>query len=236
MRYCSYLKPVLVLALALATPLGLAQPSPSELPAGQTQKIDIYAKQGYPKEQSAAMLDPAVRALLDVALRLYREPGLFSNRGKVLQALGVEHTSRRWSDEKPVDGSYRAYVDSFAKEGFFARPGWRGEYSYRGKIEPWIEQWHAAIRIYVDRAQDCQNSRAVEGYLDLVLDPGIKGFAHPVSERLRRHEVPFAQPYAPPLTPITPSFALTFSNGCLTELRFANIFDFKDISDDNVHN
>lgn len=205
-------------------------------PAAQPTRPNIYAKQGYPKEQSAVMLDPDVRALLDVALRLYREPGLFTNRSKALQALGVEHTSRRWSNQKPVEGGYRAYVDSFAKEGFFVRPAWGGEYSYNGKRDGRLEQWHALIRIKVDYAQDCQNSRAVEGYLDLVLDPGIKGFAHPVSERLRRHEVPFAQPYAPPLTPITPSFALTFSNGCLTELRFANIFDFKDISDDNVHN
>lgn len=238
MRTCFYLKHVLALAWVFAAPPGWSQPAPSasEPSAAQTTRPNIYAKQGYPKEQSTAMLDPEVRALLDVALRLYREPGLFSNRSKALQALGVRHTSRRWDYQKPVEGSYRAYVDSFAKEGLFARPAWRGEYSYTGKREVWIEQWHAAIRIKVDYTQDCQNSRAVEGYLDLVLDPGLKGFPHPVPERLRRHEVSFATPYAPPLTPITPQLGLTFGDGCLVGLSLGNIFELKDISDDNAHN
>lgn len=196
---------------------------------------DIYIKQGYPREQSAAMLDPAVRQLLDAALRLYREPGLFTNRAKALELLGVTQTSRRWRDTPPVEGGHRAFVDTFAREGVFARPGWTGEYHYDGKLEVRPDQWWALIRIQVDPRQECQNSRAVEGYLDLVLDPGIKGFAHPVTERLRRHEVPFAKPYAPPLSPITPSLSLTFNDGCLGELRLVNIFHFKDVSDDHAH-
>lgn len=221
-----------------------AQTSPSAAPKTYYDAIkadyealrgDIYAKQGYPREQSAAMLDPAVRQMLDAALRLYREPGLFTDRAKALQLLGVAHTSRRWSDTQPVQGGHRAFVDSFASEGLFARPGWTGEYHYDGKLEVGPNQWWARIRIAVDPKQDCHNSRAVEGYLDLVLDPGIKGFAHPVTHRLRRHEVAFAEPYAPPLSPVTPSLSLTFSNGCLAELGLVNIFSFKDITDDNAH-
>lgn len=196
---------------------------------------DIYAKQGYPREQSAAMLDPAVRQLLDAALRLYREPGLFTNRAKALELLGVTQTRRRWSDTPPVEGGHRAFVDTFAREGLFARPAWTGEYRYNGKREGRLDGWHAFILIKVDPGQECHNSRAVEGYLDLVLDPGIKGFAHPVTERLRRHEVPFARPSAKELTPVTPSLSLTFTDGCLAELGLVNIFSFKDISDDHAH-
>lgn len=196
---------------------------------------DIYAKQGYPREQSAAMLDPAVRQLLDAALRLYREPGLFTNRAKALQLLGVTQTSRRWSDTPPVEGGHRAFVDTFAREGLFARPAWTGEYRYNGKREGRLDGWHAFILIKVDPKQECHNSRAVEGYLDLVLDPGIKGFAHPVTNRLRRHEVPFAEPYAIELTPVTPALSLIFSDGCLAELGLVNIFYFKDITDDYAH-
>lgn len=228
----------------LAASLVQAQTSPSAAPKTYYDAIkadyealrgDIYAKQGYPREQSAAMLDPAVRQMLDAALRLYREPGLFTDRAKALQLLGVAHTSRRWSDTQPVQGGHRAFVDSFASEGLFARPGWTGEYHYDGKLEVGPNQWWARIRIAVDPKQECHNSRAVEGYLDLVLDPGIKGFAHPVTHRLRRHEVAFAEPYAPPLSPITPSLSLTFTDGCLAELGLVNIFSFKDVTDEYAH-
>lgn len=234
----------LSLCLLAASP-AQAQTSPSAAPKTYYDAIkadyealrgDIYAKQGYPTEQSAAMLDPAVRQWLDAALRLHREPGLFTNRAKALQLLGVAQTRRRWSDTPPVDGGHRAFVDTFAREGLFARPGWTGEYHYDGKLEVRPDQWWALIRIKVDPKQECHNSRAVEGYLDLVLDPGIKGFAHPVTHRLRRHEVAFAEPYAPPLSPIMPLLSLTFSNGCLAELGLVRIFNFKDVGDDSANN
>ena len=197
---------------------------------------NIYAKQGYPKEQSAALLDPEVRQLLDTALRLYREPGLFVNRSKALAELGVQNTSRRYSLIEPVEGGYRAYVDTFSKEGLFARPAWTGVYRYSGKIEPWLNDWHEAIRIDIDEKLECHNSRAVEGYLDLVLDPGGRGSPHRRGNPIQRHDVILGEPYAPPLTPTTPALSLKFSNGCLIRLTIAGILNYKDISDDNARN
>jgi len=47
--------------------------------------------------------------------------------------------------------------------------------------------------------------------------------------------VGFAEPYAPPLSPITPLLLLTFTDGCLAELGLVNIFSFKDITDEHAH-
>lgn len=226
----------LIAAFVLLTSHAIAHERPAESTAQQKNPPGLYEKQGYPKQQSAAMLDTEVRALLDTFLRYYREPGLFTHRANALSALGVQNTTRRWDEDKPVEGSHRAYVDTFAKEGLFARPAWSGEYSYRGKLEKWLDDWASRIQINVNYKQECIDSRAVEGYLDLVLDPGITQTTRPAPERmLFRHEVPFARPYAKPFTAGTSSLSLRFSHGCLVSIISANIFNLKDASDEKAH-
>lgn len=197
---------------------------------------NVYAKQGYSKEQSAAMLDPEVRQLLDVVLRLYREPGLFTNRSKALEALGVPHTSRWYNSIIPVEGGYRSYIDTFTKGGFFERSAWTGEYRYKGRREGRMDGWHALILIGVDRKHECLNSRAVEGYLDLTLAPDGTRSPHYSGDRNRRHDVILGQSSAPALSSITPTLNLAFSDGCLYSITVVNSFNFKDISDDNARN
>ena len=198
---------------------------------------NLYAKQGYPKEQSAAMLDVEVRQLLDVALRLYREPGLFSNRSKALEALGVRQTSRWYNSIPAVVSGHRSYVDTFTTGSFFEQPAWTGEYRYNGKREDRMEAWHALILISVDRKIECINSRAVEGYLDLTLSPdGTRSPHWNGRDRTRRHDVILGKSSAPALSSTTPALILTFSDGCLSELTIVKTFNFKDISDDNANN
>ena len=226
--------PLLVLLLATTFVRGQTLPQtwqPPELPPGVP---NIYAKQGFPKEQSAAMLDAEVRQLLDAALRLYREPGLFTSRSKALEVLGVVQTSRRYDPVAPAPGGYPKFKDTFASQGLFARPAWAGEYRYSGKIQPWDNEWHEVIRITVDRALECINSRAVEGYLDLMLAPDGTRSPHYFRDRKRRHDVILGRTSAPALSPVTPTLDLTFSDGCLHKLNIASIFNFKDISDDNA--
>lgn len=194
-----------------------------------------YEKQGYPKEQAAAKLDPEVRALLDAALRIYREPGLFTDRKRALEALGVHNTTRRYLQDKPERSRYRAYIDTFAKEGLFARPAWTGLYSYQSTLTEWVDTWGGGFRINVDAKLECQDSRAVEGYLDLVLEPGLRGYSHPPPDMIWRHEAGWARPSAKPLSNPTPGLSMTFSKGCFSELSLGQIFETKEINDDHAH-
>lgn len=207
---------------------------PPRLPSGEISHL--YDKQGYPKDKSNEMLDPQIRQLLDAALRLYREPGLFTDRKKALEVLDAQSTTRRWSSQDSVPSGYRSYTDTFAKSGIFARAAWRGEYRYSGKNEPWLNEWHEVIRINVDRKLECHNSRAVEGYLDMVLAPDGTRSPHYLGDRKRRHDVILGKTSAPALSLVTPTLLLTFSEGCLSELTIAEIFNYKDISDDNARN
>lgn len=203
------------------------------LPGGTPPALDP-ARQGFPRDQSAAMLDESVRQLLDGILRLYREEGLFSDRAKTLRALGVTRTVRRWSDVRPAAGRHRSYVDRFAAEGIFSRPGWTGEYAYTGEAAR-PDTWHALLTISVEPAQQCLNSRAMEGYLDLDLDPGNRQLVHPAPEQLFRHEVAGAQPYAPPLSARTPQLSIAISRGCVSRVQLAQIFRFEEVSDALSH-
>ena len=235
-RNCQSVFVVLIWLCAL--PLLWAQTPPQswQPPVLPPDVPNVYAKQGYPKEQSATMLDPEVRQLLDVVLRMYREPGLFSNRSKALEALGVRRTSRWYNSIPAVVSGHRSYVDTFTEGRFFGQSAWTGEYRYNGKREDRIDGWHALILISVDRKIECINSRAVEGYLDLTLDPDGTRSPHYFGDRNRRHDVILGKSSAPALSSTTPTLILTFSDGCLSELTIVKTFNFKDISDDNANN
>ncbi|HEX2546301.1 MAG TPA: hypothetical protein VHL79_15585 [Ramlibacter sp.] len=188
------------------------------------------ARQGFPREQSAAMLDAQVRQLLDGVLALYMQDGLFTDRTQVLQAIGVTQTLRRWRDVRPPPGKHRSYVDAFTAGGAFQRPGWSGEYAFStDTADP--ATWHASVRISIDPKTDCLDSRAVEGYLDLDLDPGIRQQVHPAPERLHRHVVDFARPFAPPRSATTPQLSLSMGKGCVTGIGLAKILRFDQVSD-----
>ncbi len=79
---------------------------PKELPSCPTWNPNSLAspyypcpgqKLGLPKDEAAAALPPEIRELLDNLLKMYREPGLFTDRRKVLALLGIKQVSRHWA-------------------------------------------------------------------------------------------------------------------------------------------
>jgi hypothetical protein len=202
------------------------------------RKPDPHEKQVFTKEQSKNILSPSVRALLDVMLRLYDEPGLITDRQKVLDLLEVKSSNRQWSTIEPVKGSYRSYIDQLASEGLVGYTGWLSTYGYTGKREPWIEMWSVGLAIQFDRkpqGSGCINSRAVEGYLNLVLDPGLFGSAHPRSNLISLHQHVLASPFAKRTSPLTPTLSMQFSNGCLLKIAAGDTFEIMEINDAHAH-
>jgi hypothetical protein len=207
----------------------------SAQPEGHRRVPGYNEKQGYSKEHSAQLLSPEVRALLDAMLRFYTEPGLFTNRTKVMQVLGVNNSRREWDPRQAAEGGYRSYEDFLAVEGLLSVKGWKGFYRYNGKREKWVNEWHSALILDFDskpEGADCINSRAVEGYFDLVLDPGISGSARTTPGAIWRHEFVLAKPGAKPISNRTPSLGMRFSEGCLISLDVGRIFELKEINDD----
>lgn len=98
-----------------------AQPAAStrQSAASAPKRIGYYDKQGYPKEQSAAMLDPDVRALLDAVLRLYRESVLSTNGARALGSPGCEDAQQALVYRGALARTYRGFVDERPRnEGF----------------------------------------------------------------------------------------------------------------------
>ena len=216
---------------------GATQPLPevtTPTPPPMPRRPQPGDKLGYSKEESTRLLDPEVRQLLDALLRLYREPGLFTDRRVAMQVLGVTD-QRVWSSTTGLQpGEPAHYANQFAKTGIFGRPGWSGRFAYFGWFRARGEEWLAEISIEVDRTQVCIDSRAVEGYVDLFLQTGLDGRPHPLPvSRWDRHGI-FGSPYALPLGPQTPRFSMSFASGCLVKIVVGNLFKFTEVSDEKV--
>lgn len=212
------------------------EPSPVDRPASAVfRKPKPGDKLGYSKEESVRRLDPSVRELLDALLRLYREPGLFTDRRLALSVIGAQVAQRRWHsryDNMP-DQEPMHFDDVFAKACLFARPGWTGVFHYDGWREKG-KKWSGQLDVFVDTKIECIDSRAVEGYLDLYLQTGLDGWYHPLPrERWDRHGI-FSSPYALALGVLTPNFGMNFSHGCLFSIGVYRAFNYTDVSDEHV--
>ncbi len=194
-------------------------------------------KLGYSKEESTRRLDPEIRQFLDVFLRIYREPGLFTDRRSALALLGVDQFERRWhsrSNQMP-DNEPTHFEDRLATQGIFARKGWQGYYKYGG----WRDKgaaWYASLGAKIDTKIECIDSRAVEGYLDLFLQTGIDQRVPPAPRELWNRHGNYGTPYASAIGPLTPLLGMSFTKGCLTDIAVYGAFNFKEIRDDNVLN
>lgn len=206
-------------------------------PLASSERPQPGDKLGYSKEESSRLLEPEVRQFLDVLLRFYREPGLFTNRTATMAALGIDQMERRWLPRSSVmaAGEPTHFEDQFARQRIFARHGWRGHYRYDG----WRNKgnsWYVELFAEIDRGVECIDSRAVEGYLDLFLQTGLEGKPHPPSrERWDRHGN-YGSPYALATKSLTPSLGMTFTQGCLTRIGVYGGFEYKEIGDDRIFN
>lgn len=193
---------------------------------------EYFEKQGYSHEVAAERLDPDIRQLLDGVLRLYREPGLFLDRKEALKVIVAQVNERHWDQSKAFPGKKRlGFKEDFVKRGIFARPGWTGFYSFGGQPAVLSSKWYSKIDIRMDAATVCIESRAIEGYLDLMLDSNLFDIlpGHAPRGRIFRHEVPYARPWAVSLSGNTPSILLNFSRGCLVGLIIAGGFSIGEV-------
>lgn len=237
---CKLKLKVILLFFVMAFAFSVSANQLIDLPSQNNRpKPGYFEKQGYPRNESAERLDADVRQLLDGVLRLYRESGLFTNRKEALKVIGaivndrVVYQKKSFPEKKRLD-----FREDFLKEGIFSRPGWSGLYLFSGQPTRGNNEWYSQIRINIDSKTVCIDSRAVEGYLDLVLDPGLNRFlpGYVPPERIFRHEVSYASPWVSALFPDTPSLILEFGNGCLRELLIAGHFSLGEIDDEAAYN
>ncbi|MCY1365563.1 hypothetical protein D9M69_524130 [compost metagenome] len=196
------------------------------------------AKLGYSKEESANRLRPEVRELLDAARRFYSEPGWLARRKEALALLHVTKVERIDHHRTLSDGSkditFREY---FKSGGLFDSLAWKGFYDYGGVVNGDPQQWEARLEIEVDDQKDCIDSRAVEGYLDVPINPGLwPPFFNPVpQERWNRHgEGTGRELVAQSSVPFAASIGMEFGGGCLASLRFSSRYDVNKVSNEEV--
>ncbi len=216
--------------------------SPQQLLAEQTREVTtvpsaepqsavgVTSKQGFSRDASIRVLDKETRGLLDAALQIYQQPALLANRRAVLHLLHAKSMERRFI------GSPNNRV-SFADEltgGVFSRRGWKGEYRY--SAQPGSKKWYSALWIEIDKSSACLNSRAIEGYLDLPLEPGNRQKVHPMTDQSSRHDATFARPYAKPLSGTTPQLSISIANGCVVDIVLSRNYLYNEVSDENARN
>lgn len=212
------------------------QASPEHSGSVLPHRPKLGDKLGYSKEESIRRLAPEYRAFLDGILRLYHEPGLFAKRREVFATLG---TAPGKMEPRPAGMPRLSKTEWFrqyaAPQGLFAQEGWSASYLYRGReIKSGQTTWGALLTIRLANKQECIDSRAVEGYLDLYLNSGIEGHAHPVPARLwDRHGIE-GNPFSRAISSMTPDISLGFSSGCLVNVFMGNRFNFEEVSDDHV--
>jgi hypothetical protein len=203
----------------------------------QDKRADPPEKQGYSKEKSTQILDAEVRNFLDGMLKAYYEPGLFVHRPRLLAAIGILQTHRLTGEENSTPNERRFYVDKFAAQGLFSRQGWKGEYAYTpANRSPGSrkDMWHSAVRVNLDQSASCIDSRAVEGYLDLVLKQSPFGLSHPRVLSPYWHEGAYASLSAETISKSTPALGLRIGDGCLLGVSIGNSFNVKEIPDEYV--
>ncbi|WP_454720314.1 MULTISPECIES: hypothetical protein [Cupriavidus] len=196
------------------------------------------AKLGYSKEESARRLRPEVRELLDVARRLYYEPDLLARRKSVLALFHVSkvirNNHRRTLRDGTMDIGFREY---FEAGGIFDEAGWKGFYDYHGLLNGDPQKWDASLEIEIDDQKDCLESRAVEGYLDVPIDPRLwPPLVNPVpEERWDRHGIGTGRRLvAVSPVPGAANIGLEFGRGCLASLRFSGRYDLNKVSNEEV--
>ncbi|MCP3022358.1 hypothetical protein [Cupriavidus basilensis] len=190
------------------------------------------AKLGYSKEESARHLRPDVRELLNGVLRILDKPDQYVGRQAIYDALHVKGENRAVFYSKMKDGSRdMGFREKFISDGVFSNPAWNGWYYYDGQNGPSRRGWGVRVEIDIKTEMDCIDSRAVEGYLDLHINPRIIEQIHPISrERWNRHGPGGHTVYAKTMNS-SAGLRLVFADGCWSFLNFTHIYPeeiFKD--------
>lgn len=208
--------------------------TPAELPG---------AKLGYSKEKSAAVLSPEVRELLDIARRFYFDPTLLARRSELLRSLQVSSIKRTTFITRMPDGTEK---DSFREDvtggRLLGKPAWRGNFYYRGFDSIERTRWSGELALHFDEEGGCVDSRAVEGYLDVPLDPqllGVENILHPRrshDRKLGRHAPDGAGgPKARSPANRMASIRVGIVHGCLSELNLNSYFNLNEVSNEHVY-
>ncbi|MGH8783776.1 MAG: hypothetical protein ACREYA_01565 [Cupriavidus necator] len=196
------------------------------------------AKLGYSKEESAIRLRPEVREFLDIARRLYNEPGLLAHRQEVLELLHVSKAHRINHSRTMSNGSKAvSFREYFKAGGLFDNGTWTGFYDYGGLADGRPQQWEASLEIEIDDRRDCIDSRAVEGYLDVPINPGLwPPLVNPVPpERWDRHGIGTGRELVTQSSvPFAASIGMEFGNGCLASMRFSGRYDLNRVSNEGI--
>ncbi len=196
------------------------------------------AKLGYSKDESAKRVRPEVRELLDLLRRIYYEPALLARPKEVLNLLHVNSVKRDEFRTTMSDGSIdQSFKEYFRAGGLFDGGYWRGYYVYQGfDNDIPRERWGARLEVELDRKLECIDSRAVEGYIDLPIDPGLWPPLNPVPrERWDRHGVGTGSGLiARSPASSTAGVTMWFADGCLAAIGAGARFENKKVSNEEV--
>ncbi len=196
------------------------------------------ATQAYTKEESVAYLDIEVRTLLDKALRIYSEPGLFTDKQKLFELLGASQVKRERKVYFPSPpGPRQSYTDYFVPDPMPVKHPWRGLYTYTYTDEhEKYKTWYAGLSIEFEASAGCISSRAVEGYMGLPIYITSHGLPHGLPSGAQNwHDNSFTSTWIHPTTRAKPFLYLTFAKGCTKRISFGNDFLRKEVSDENIY-
>ncbi|WP_458765251.1 hypothetical protein [Cupriavidus basilensis] len=194
------------------------------------------AKLGYSKEESARRLRPEVRELLAGILKIMDRPDQYMGRQAIYDALHVTGGKRvvRYTDMPDGTKDFR-FREDLLPQGVFANPAWTGLYSYNGRTQR-DKQPGRSIEVEIDITpeRDCIDSRAVEGYLDLYVDPRIIARIHPLPrEAWDRHGPGGHSAYVTGRNPLN-GLRLGFIDGCWSHMTFGNFYPESEVADATI--
>ena len=194
------------------------------------------AKLGYSKEESARRLRPQVRELLAGILKIMDRPDQYMGRQAIYDALHVAGGKRVVRYAKMPDGTKDLHFrEDLLPQGILANPAWTGSYFYRGRTQRDKQPGRSiAVEIKIGPERDCIDSRAVEGYLDLYVDPRIIARIHPLPrEAWDRHGPGGHSAYAKGRNPLN-GLRLGFIDGCWSYMEFSNFYPESEVADATI--
>ena len=194
------------------------------------------AKLGYSKEESARRLRPEVRELLAGILKIMDRPDQYMGRQAIYDALHVMGGKRMVFYANMPDGTKDLWFrEDLLPQGILVNPAWTGSYSYNGRTQRDKQPGRSVeVEIKIRAQRDCIDSRAVEGYLDLYVDPVIIPLIHPLPrEDWDRHGPGGHSVYAKGANPMN-ELQLGFTGGCWTRVTYRNFYPESEVTDATI--
>ncbi|MHA7683314.1 hypothetical protein [Cupriavidus sp. PET2-C1] len=204
--------------------------------AGVPPEIFPGAKLGYSKEESARRLRPEVRELLAGILKIMDRPDQYVGRQAIYDALHVAGGKRVVYYANMPDGTKDLWFrEDLLPQGIFANPAWTGLYSYSRRTQRDKQPGRSVeVEIDISPERDCIDSRAVEGYLDLYVDPRIIAWIHPLPrEAWDRHGPGRHSAHVTGKNPVN-GLRIGFIDGCWSHMTFSNFYPENEVADATV--